>query len=105
MLQLNTKVNVITLTRTPDNVGGWTVSENVTILNMPCRINWVKGSEKLLADKTTHYRDAKLFCKCVSLTVENLIVHAGVYYDIVNVSNVDSKNEYLVVDIKRKVNQ
>jgi len=105
MMHFNTKVNVITLVQAPDNIGGWATSENVSILNMPCRINWSKGNEKFLADKRTHYRDAKLFCRPANLTVKNLIVHDGVHYDIVNISNVDSRNKCLVVDIKRTVNK
>lgn len=97
---LNSKVNIIRITETTDSVGSRTESKTVLHLNLPCRINWVRGSARVMFNKTSYYRDAKIYCRCVSFTVHDQVLFNGIYYEIVNISNVDSLNKYLIVEIK-----
>ena len=98
---LNKKVDIIRISRTADNVGSQVESENVLHSNLPCRINWVRGSERIILGKTTYYRDAKLYCSYqAGITVQDRVLFNGVYYDIVNVSDVDSLGKYLIIEIK-----
>jgi len=94
------KVDVKRITRASDGMGGWTETTTRLHKDLPCRINWVKGSEKIMFDKVTYYRDGKLFCKVINVTTDDIITYSGKDYDIVDVSNVDNLNRFLVVDIK-----
>lgn len=96
----NKKVNILRVTKPAGALGGFTEVENVLHLNLPCRINWKRGSEKIFTGKGTYFRDAKLYCQVVDITVEDLVVYNGTEYGIVDVSNVDELGKYLVLDLK-----
>ena len=100
MIQLNSKVNVIRITKTAGALGGWTEVEAVLHSNLPCRINWKRGSEKIFFAKDTYFRDAKLYCKVVDVTVEDKVQYNSRTYDIVDVNNVDEAGRFLVLDLK-----
>ena len=100
MIQLNIKVNVIRTTKTAGALGGWTEVENVLHHNLPCRINWKRGSEKIYTDKNTYFRDAKLFCKVVDIGVKDQIEYNGKTYEVVDVSDIDEKGSYMTLDLK-----
>jgi len=103
MSLLNKKVNIIRVTKTVEALGGWTEVENILHLNLPCRINWKRGSEKIFFDKDAYFRDAKLYCRVIdvaNLTVKDRVQYNGRTYEIVEVSNVDEANRLLVLDIK-----
>ena len=100
MIQLNIKVNVIRVTKTSEALGGWTEDETTLHENLPCRINWKRGSEKIYTDKNTYFRDARLFCKVVDIDVKDRIQYNSKTYEIVDVSNVDESNIYMVLDLK-----
>lgn len=100
MMQFNAKVNVLRITKVDDTMMGSTEVPVVLHSNLPCRINWSRGAERIMFDKNTYYRDAKLFCRVVDITVKDRISYNGTVYQIADVSNVDNKNRFLVLDIK-----
>lgn len=81
-------------------MGGWTEVETVTYANEPCRINWSSGSERIYFDKNTYFRDGKIYCRVLTVTVENIIQYDGVNYEIVNVSNPDEMDKYMIIEIR-----
>jgi len=99
-MQNNSKVNILRIAKASNGMGGWTEAENVSHNNLPCRIVWKKGSEKIQFSKDTHYRDAKLFCRIVDVTTRDRVVYESKKYEIVDVSNPDNKNKRLVLDLK-----
>lgn len=99
----NCVVDVIRMTKTTTARG---ISEEpVTLVNlMPCNIDWMSGSEKMLSDKVTHYRDATLFCRKpagVTIVVSDLVYYEDKRYEIVDIRNVNNLNLLLEIDIKR----
>jgi len=98
----NKRVNIIRVTKTtnPGGLGGYTEVENILHLNLSCRINWKKGSEKIWTGKDTYFRDARLYCAVVDVTVKDKVQYNGTTYDIVDVSNVDEAGRLLVLDLK-----
>ena len=96
----NKKVNILRVTKTAGALGGFTEVKIVLHLNLPCRINWKKGQEKIFSSKGTYFRDAKLYCKVVDITELDIIQYNGTEYEIVDVSNVDELGKYLVLDFK-----
>jgi len=100
MLQLNVKVNVFRIIKTADTLGGWTEVRNVLHNNLPCRINWKRGNEKIFFAKNTYLRDAKMFCRIVDISVEDEVQYNGKTYEVVDVANVDVFDRYMSVDLK-----
>lgn len=94
-----TKVNIIRITSAPGAMGQTEVA-NVLHNNLPCRINWKRGSQKIFFAKDTYFRDAKLFCKVVDVTVKDRVQYGSRTYQIVDVSNVDEVSRFLVLDLK-----
>jgi len=94
------KVNVVRTTKTAGALGGWTEVENVLHLNLKCRINWKRGSEKIFFDKDTYFRDGKLFCRVVDVNTKDRVIYNGVAYNIVDVNNTDEVGRFLVLDLK-----
>jgi len=100
MMLFNCKVDFIRFSKVQDNMGGWSEAEGVIYQNVPCRINWSGGVEKIQFDKNTYYRDGKLYCRPLDITVEDRVRYINATYDILNINNVDNVNKYLVLDIK-----
>jgi len=100
MLQLNVKVNVFRIIKTTDALGGWTEVRNVLHNNLPCRINWKRGNEKLFFAKNTYFRDAKMFCRVVDIAVKDEVQYNGKIYEVVDVADVDNSDRYMSVDLK-----
>ena len=96
----NKKVNILRVTKTAGAIGGWTEVKNVLHLNLPCRINWKRGQEKIFMGKDTYFGDAKLYCKVVDITTKDIVLYNGTEYNIVDFSNVDELGRYLVLDLK-----
>lgn len=98
----NKKVNILRITKTPNvgGLGGWKEVKNVLHLNLPCRINWKRGTEKIFSSKGTYFRDGKLYCKVVDITTKDIILYNDTEYEIVDVNDVDEKGKYLVLDLK-----
>ena len=99
-MQLNAKVNILRIQKTSDGMGGWTEIENILHNNLPCRIVWTKGVEKIQFLKDTHYSDAKLFCRIIDVTTNDRVVYSSKTYEIVDISNPDNKDRQLVLVLK-----
>ena len=99
-MQYNAKVNIFRITKTSNNMGGWTEAEANAYTNLPCRIVWKKGSEKILFDKTTHVLDARLYCRVVTITTKDRVEYNSEKYEIVDISYPDNKNKRLTLDLK-----
>jgi len=101
-MQNNAKVNILRIARVDNDPpdGGWTEVENVLHNNLPCRIVWAKGIEKIQFKKDTYYKDAKLFCRVVDITTDDRVVYNSKKYEIVDVNNPDNRNKRLVLDLK-----
>lgn len=100
MIPFNSTVDVIRVTKVSDGLGGWTDTEVIVHNDLACRINWSKGAEKIIFDKTTYYRDAKVYCKVFDILVTDKIVYDSKSYEVVSVSNPDNLNWYCVLDVK-----
>jgi len=105
MIHFNSKVDIYSKVRTRDDVGGWTTAYPLVYKNLPCRINWSKGNEKIMFDKTTSYRDAKVYCRIAQITVQHRLTLNDVHYDIVSVNNTDCANKFMVLEIKKSETQ
>jgi len=100
MIHFNSRINILRINEASDGVGGQTETESIVYHNLPCRINWKRGSERIMFDKTTHYRDAKLYCRVIDVTVKDRVKFNDKIYDIVSVSDVDNLGKYLILEIK-----
>jgi head-tail adaptor len=104
MIQFNVTVNILRVTKSATGaagaLGSWTESSSTLHENLPCRINWKRGSEKIFLDKNTYFRDVKLYCRVVDVTVEDRVQYGSTIYQIVDVSNVDEAGRLLVLDLK-----
>jgi len=99
MMQFKTKVDILRITNTTSAMGQTEVA-NVLHNNLPCRINWKRGSEKIFFDKNTYFRDGKLYCRVVDVTVEDRVQYKGKTYSIVDVNNTDESGRLFVLDLK-----
>lgn len=99
-MQYNAKVDILRIARETNDMGGWSEVENVLHRNLPCRIVWTKGIEKIQFAKDTHYSDAKLFCRIVDVTVSDRVSYNDKKYEIKDVSNPDNENKRLVLVLK-----
>jgi hypothetical protein len=98
-MKFNAKINILRITSAPGSMGHTEVA-NVLHKNLPCRISWKSGSEKVMFDKDSYFRDAKLFCRMVDITKDDRVLHNGTTYKIVDVKNAGEKNRGLVLNIK-----
>ena len=98
-MQLKSKVNILRITNTTTAMGQTEVA-NVLHNNLPCRINWKRGSEKIFFAKNSYFRDGKLFCRVVDITGKDRVQYKSKVYQIVDVNNVDESNRLLVLDIR-----
>lgn len=96
----NSKVNIIRIDETSDGMLGKTETTVVVHENLHCRINWSRGAERIMFDKETYFRDAKVYCGVVDITVKHRLVFEEKTYEIVSVRNVDSMDRYLILDIR-----
>jgi len=97
---LNIKVNVIRITKTPGALGGWAEVGHVLHNNLPCRINWKRGQEKIFFAKNNYFRDGKMYCKIVDINIKDRVQYNSREYEVVDVNNVDEVGRFLVLDIK-----
>lgn len=97
----NKRMEIIRLTRVSDDMGGWTETESILYTNEPCRVNWLRGSEKVFFSKDTHFRDAKIYCRVLPITSKDRVKYNGETYEIVNVSDPDDVGKYMIIEIKR----
>jgi len=100
MIHFNSKVDILRIAKARDNMGGYAEAESVLYAGLPCRINWTRGSERIMFDKETYYRDAKLYCRIIDADVKDRVRYNGATYEIVNISNVDNLNRYLTLELR-----
>lgn len=95
----NIKVNIIRIANTTAAMG---VTETETVLhrNLPCRISWKNGSQKIMFGKDTYYRDGKLFCSVVDVTTKDRVLYDSVTYKIVDVDNAHNMGRFLTLTLK-----
>ena len=98
----NKKVSFIRKTKIADGLGGFTEADTTLHSDVPCRINWLSGTKKIIdLEKKKYYRDAKLYCRVLADVLKtDLVVYSGTQYEIVDVANVDEADRYLIVEIK-----
>lgn len=99
MIQLNSKVNILRIAKTTSAMGQTEVP-NVLYNNLPCRINWKRGQEKIFFAKNSYFRDGKLFCRVVDITTKDRVQYKNKTYRIVDVNNTDESSRLLVLDIR-----
>lgn len=99
-MQYKSKINILRVSRASDGMGGWTKVSAMLHENIPCRINWKKGTEKIFFDKNSHFRDAVVYCNGLDVTNQDIVEYNGTKYEIVNVANPDEVNRYLVIEIR-----
>jgi hypothetical protein len=95
----NIKVNILRITSTPGAMGATEVA-NVLHSNLPCRISWKRGNEKVMFDKDTYLRDAKLFCSVVDVTKDDRVQYGARTYQVVDVDNAHNMGEFLTLTLK-----
>lgn len=99
----NVVVNVVRIVKT--NVGGIAgeTPSNV-VSNMPARIRWFRGKERLQFDKQTAYRDGTLHCRVpagVTITTKDRISYNGEEFEITAVEDFRNLGRLLEIGIKR----
>jgi len=99
VIQLNAKVNILRIASTAGAMGQTEVP-NVLYNNLPCRINWKRGSEKIFFAKNSYFRDGKLYCRVVDITAKDRVQYKSKTYQIVDVNNADESGRFLVLDIR-----
>lgn len=100
-MQYNCKINVLRVGKAPDGMMGSVESDRVLHENLPCRINWSRGAEKITFNKRTDYRDAKIYCRVVDVTTKDKVSYRDKTYEILSVSDVDEKERQLVLEIRK----
>lgn len=94
-------MNIVRASTTDDGIGGKSlVDETPVHSDLPCRINWSRGREKLMFGKNDYLRDAKVYCRVVSdVLVSDVVVIKSVRYNIVGIVDIDEVNKQMVMDI------
>lgn len=101
MMHFNQKLTVKRLIKTLDDKGGYVETWGTIHADVACRINWLRGSEKIFFNKVSYFRDAKVYCHVLDVNSRDRIEYSGEDYEIVNVVNVDQINRFMVLEIKR----
>lgn len=99
----NCFVNVVRVVRTNTAAGISEVPSNV-VTNMPCRIRWHTGKERLQFDKQTYYRDATLHCRIpagVTITNTDKIDYKGETFEIVDVRDFRNLGRLLAIELRK----
>ena len=99
-MQFNSKIDILRVDETTDTYGSRTESVWVLYHDVPCRINWSRGKERIQFDKNTYYRDAKVYCRPLQVSVNDRVRYNDVVYEIVNVANFDNMNRLILLEIK-----
>jgi len=101
MIPYNSNVDIIAIARTADGVGGSTETETVLHANFSCRLNWLSGQKRMMFNKDTYYRDAKMYCDPSDFTRQHQVKYNGVYYEIVDIEDPDNLGRFWQVTLKR----
>jgi len=96
----NSKITVEYISvKEQDAIGNWVPTWTARYTDLPCRIQWSSGREKMMFDKKTWYRDGKVFCQVKDITVEERVKYGGKTYQVVNVIDVDQAGKFMILDI------
>ncbi len=98
----NVVVDVIRLVRVATSTGT-EESEQIIVSSLAAHIRWRSGSEKVLFDKNTYFRDATLRCRqpVVTVTTNDRIRYNGLDYEIVGIVDVKNLGILLSMEIRR----
>ena len=99
----NCLVNVVRVTRTAQALGNPESLETL-VSNMPCRIRWTSGRERMLHDKTTHFLDGVLHCRKpagITITNKERILYKTQYYEIIDVQDFRNLGKLLVISLRK----
>lgn len=98
----NCLVDVVRIAKTSTARGVTEVPTNI-LTNMPARIRWTGGRERLQFDKQTHYRDATLHCRKggVTITTKDRIKYNDEMFEIVDVQDFRNLGKLLKIGLKR----
>lgn len=99
----NITVDVVRVVKTNTARGLAEVPSNI-VTNMPARIRWSRGKERLQFDKQTAYRDGTLHCRIpagVTITTKDKISYNGNDYEITAVEDFRNLGRLLSIGIKR----
>lgn len=86
-----------------DGIGGFLSDEWSThIESVLCRIQPLKSNEKIAYGKETVLATHKMFCSAEhDITEQDRIVRNGIYYDIIEVINIDMMDHHLEITLDR----
>jgi len=90
-------VNVQTPTATRDAYGGYTESWGNALVDMPCRINPVSGSESFSMGKEGATISHKIYCIPATITESDRIVFGTRTFEIVEVRDTDELGRLMVI--------
>lgn len=99
----NCLVDVIRVTKTTTGTGN-PESLATLVSNMPCRIRWTSGRERMLHDKTTHFLDGVLHCRKpagITITNKERILYKTQYYEITDVQDFRNLGRLLTISLRK----
>lgn len=99
----NCLVNVVRIAEI-DGPHGLDETPTNIVTNMPARIKWSRGKERLQFDKQTAYRDGTLHCRKpagVIITTKDRISYNGEEFEITAVEDFRNLGRLLEIGIKR----
>jgi hypothetical protein len=99
----NLTANVVRMTKT-NGALGITETPVIIVTAMPCSIKWLGGKESIKFNKETHTLDAVLECRVpagITIVVTDMIYYNSLYYEIVNIKDVNNLGVLLQIAIKK----
>ncbi len=98
---MNSKMNVRTITFTPDDFGGQTPTTTTKYTDVPCRIQPMSGAEAIRYGGERTEVFLKVFCPATySIVEENQLVYSGKVYDVTLVRNIDKIGHHLEIEAR-----
>lgn len=80
--------SILSVSRTTDGEGGWVDTWTATSVNVPCRVDYVYGTETLAGGAVQQYKRAKLsLAHDAVLETSNRILVDGRTYAVTSVNN------------------
>jgi len=97
----NIKMNVERPTEVADDYGTVTTTWAMLHYQQPCRVNWLKGDEKVFTDRKSHFRDAKVYCDVIDIVVKDRITIGGNVFEVIEVANIDNVGKFLTIFLEK----
>jgi head-tail adaptor len=85
----------------PEASGTYSQTPYDKYTDVPCRIAWSQGQEKIMVGKDSWFRDAKVYCAVRDITTQDKLIYKDQEYDIVDVANPGEAGRFMVLSIKR----